>query len=227
MPVFAPGIFSNYTPTPTGGPVNVLLLDTLNTPVLDQIYLHDQFHKYLKTSTPGAPMAIFGLTTRLLMLQSFTSDPELLKAAINNKNIKNSPLIDRVSGGNTTLESDKMAQFISTSIIPPSAESAGFQAQIVKDIQQFEAQQTSFRFQLRAKYTLDAINQLARYLAGIPGRKNLIWFSGSFPLDVLPDGTIEDPFMTVASSEDEYRETTNLLTRAPRSPSIPSTSAEP
>ena len=87
MPVFPPGIFSNYSPAPTGGAVNVLLVDTLNTPVLDQIYLHDQFHKYINTSKPGAPMAIFGLTTKLLMLQSFTSDPELLKAAINNKNI--------------------------------------------------------------------------------------------------------------------------------------------
>src|ERR1700733_5430923 len=96
----------------------------------------------------------------------------------------------------------------------PLGTPAGFQERIVKDIQQFESQQTSFQLQLRAKYTLDAINQLARYLAGIPGRKNLIWFSGSFPLDVLPDGTISDPFMTVASSEDEYRETTNLLTHA-------------
>jgi len=152
-------------------------------------------------------MAIFGLTTKLLMLQSFTSDPELLKAAINNKNIKNSPLIDRVSGGNSTQVSDDMTDFKNSAggISDPHT---------IPAIQQFEAQQTSFQLQLRAKYTLDAINQLARYLAGMPGRKNLIWFSGSFPLDVLPDGTISDPFMTVASSEDEYRETTNLLTRA-------------
>lgn len=207
MPVFPPGIFTNYSPAPIGSAVNILLVDTLNTPVLDQIYLHDQFHKYINTSKPGAPMAIFGLTTKLLLLQSFTSDPELLKAAINNKNIKNSPLIDRVSGGNSTQVSDDMTDF---------KNSAGgiYDPHTIPAIQQFEAQQTSFQLQLRAKYTLDAINQLARYLAGMPGRKNLIWFSGSFPLDVLPDGTISDPFMTVASSEDEYRETTNLLTRA-------------
>jgi VWFA-related protein len=215
IPVFPPGIFSNYSPAPTGGAVNILLLDTLNTPVLDQIYLHDQFHKYLKTSTPGAPMAIFGLATRLWMLQSFTSDPELLKAAINNKNIKNSPLIDRVSGGNDTKLSDQMASFFSSAnSISSSSGDTSFQAQIVRDLQQFEADQTSSQYQLRAKYTLDAINQIARYLSGIPGRKNLIWFSGSFPVNILPDATIEDPFRVVASSEDEYRETTNLLTRA-------------
>ena len=220
MPVFPPGIFSNYSPAPTGGAVNVLLVDTLNTPVLDQIYLHDQFHKYINTSKPGAPMAIFGLTTRLLLLQSFTSDLELLKAAINNKNIKNSPLIDRVSGGNTTLLSDQATGFAATikeangASNAPLGTPSGFQQRIIEDLQQFESQQTSFQLQLRAKYTLDAINQLARYLEGIPGRKNLIWFSGSFPLNILPDGTVDDPFMSVASSEDEYRETTNLLTRA-------------
>jgi hypothetical protein len=91
---------------------------------------------------------------------------------------------------------------------------AAFYQQIVDDLKQFDAQQNSFQSTLRAKYTLDAINQLARYLSGILGRKNLIWFSGSFPLDILPDGSINDPFTVVASSEDEYRETTNLLTRA-------------
>ncbi len=222
MPVNPPGIFSNYSPASTGGAINVLLVDTLNTPVTDQIYLHDQFHKYIKTAKPGAPMAIFALTTKLLLLQSFTSDPELLRAAIDNKNFTHSPLIDRVDGGNTTKLSDQMTDFAitirgadnPTTSNAPLSSPAGFQLQIIRDIQQFEAQQTSFQLQLRVKYTLDAINQLVRYLAGIPGRKNLIWFSGSFPLNVLPDGSISDPFMVVASAEEEYRETTNLLTRA-------------
>ena len=217
MPVFPPGIFTNYSPAPIGSAVNILLVDTLNTPVLDQIYLHDQFHKYINTSKPGAPMAIFGLTTKLLLLQSFTSDPELLKAAINNKNIKNSPLIDRVSGGNSTQVSDDMTDF---------KNSAGgiYDPHTIPAIQQFEAQQTSFQLQLRAKYTLDAINQLARYLAGLPGRKNLIWFSGSFPLNVLPDGTISNPSCQLPAPKTSSARPPISLAR-PRSPSIPSTPA--
>jgi hypothetical protein len=42
----------------------------------------------------------------------------------------------------------------------------------------------------------DALNQMARYLAGLPGRKNLIWFSGSFPISILPgvfDSTKGEP----------------------------------
>ncbi len=34
--------------------------------------------------------------------------------------------------------------------------------------------------------TLDVMNHLANYLDGLPGRKNLIWFSGGFPLSLFP-----------------------------------------
>ena len=62
----------------------------------------------------------------------------------------------------------------------------------------FEAEHQSFQLQLRARYTLDAMNQLARYLCGIPGRKNLIWFSGSFPINIFPDAIPANPFAVVA-----------------------------
>jgi hypothetical protein len=45
----------------------------------------------------------------------------------------------------------------------------------------------------RAQYTLTAMHQLARYLSGMPGRKNLLWFGGSFPPIWPPDiGTCYD-----------------------------------
>ena len=84
--------------------------------------------------------------------------------------------------------------------------------EVSANVEQFQAEQQSFQLQMRARYTLDGMSDLARYLSGIPGRKNLIWFSGSFPLDILPDGNIEDPFAVVASAEDEFRQTTDLLT---------------
>jgi hypothetical protein len=65
---------------------------------------------------------------------------------------------------------------------------------------------------LRTDYTLDAFNALAHYLSNFPGRKNLIWFSGSFPLQIAPDATLNDPFAVMADSNQEFRETTNLLT---------------
>jgi VWFA-related protein len=193
-----PGFFTNWTPTPPNNAVNILLLDTLNTPLQDQSFVHDQLKQYLKTTKPGARIAIFGLTTRLNLLQGFTSDPELLKTAINQKKLQASPLLDDPVGGGNGLQplSDTVSSFGNASEI----------ADILTNLKQFDAEQQSFQFQLRARYTLDALNQLARYLSGIPGRKNLIWFSGSFPINILPDGDLQDPF------EDEFRDTTNLLT---------------
>jgi VWFA-related protein len=40
---------------------------------------------------------------------------------------------------------------------------------------------------LSVSTTLNSMQLLARYLTGISGRKNLIWFSNSFPIDLTPD----------------------------------------
>ena len=203
MPVMPPGIFTNYSPAPRNGALNVLLLDTLNTPMRDQAYVRDQLRKYLKNAGPTDRIAIFGLTSRLILLQGFTSDPALLKAAIDQKNPRASPLLDdAVGGGGAEPVSDTLS----------SLDNSPEMAELVANLQQFEAQEQSFQLQLRAKYTLDALNQIARGLSGIPGRKNLIWFSGSFPINILPDGDLQNPFAVVASSEEEFRETTNMLT---------------
>ncbi len=206
LPALPPGTFSNYTPTPPGDSLNILLLDTLNTPMKDQAYVRDQLKRYLKTAQAGARTAIFGLTSRLLLLQGFTSNPEILKAVIDKKGSAASPLLDDPTGaGGVESLSDQFSEYV--------GDNPEF-AQIVANMQQFEAEQQSFQLQLRAKYTLDAMNTLARYLSVFPGRKNLIWFSGSFPITILPDGDLTDPFAIVASSEDEFRETTGLFTAA-------------
>jgi VWFA-related protein len=203
MPKLPPGIFTNYTPEPVNGAVNILLLDTLNTPVKDQIFVRQQLLAYLNSAAAGTRIAIFGLTSRLLILQGFTSDPAILKEVASKKFAKTSPLLQDSVGGSgiQNSASDDM-------------EDMGMPAAVVANVQQFEAQTQSFQTQLRVKYTLDAMNQLARYLSSIPGRKNLIWFSGSFPISILPDPTLTDPFAVAADSSDEFRDTVNLLARS-------------
>src|SRR3984885_14229950 len=60
MPKLPPGIFTNYTPEPVSGSVDVLLIDALNTPVKDQLFVRQQLLTYLNSAEPGTRMAIFG-----------------------------------------------------------------------------------------------------------------------------------------------------------------------
>jgi VWFA-related protein len=203
-----PNVFTNLQRSPVDGSLNILLLDALNTPMSDQQYVRQQMLKYLATLDPGTQIAVFGLSTHLYMLQGFTTDPELLRTAIEerHKGLHASPLLDDpVSGGPVEQMSDVVADAMADN--PEGAD-------IVANLQQFEAEQQTEMARMRMIYTLQAMNQLARYLSGLPGRKNLIWFSGSFPLNFFPDDTLKDPFGPVADFQDDVRKTTDLLARS-------------
>jgi VWFA-related protein len=201
--VLPPGNFTNYTSVPANTALNILLLDTLNTPNDAQIYVHNQLRLFLEKSPPNAPLAIFGLSSHLWLLQPFTADPRLLQAAVDHKTPRTSPLMNNAATGDKT---DRVSAKM--------VEAGGLEPVVVQRMQLFEAEHSSGDLQLRARYTLDALNQLARYLAGLPGRKNLIWFSGSFPISILLDGNLLEPFAIAADYSDKFRQTTALLSQS-------------
>jgi VWFA-related protein len=157
-----PNVFTNITDTPSDGPLNVLLMDALNTPMADQMYVREQMLEYVKKVPQGTRIAILGLSNRLYILQGFTTDQAVLKAVVQMFMAKKPP-------------------------VPP---------------------------ELRYRYTLAAIEDLARYLSGLPGRKNLMWFSGSFYLGIMPDGDREGRLGAMANFADDEKWTANLLTRS-------------
>jgi VWFA-related protein len=159
--VLASNVFSNVSDTPDNGPLNVLLMDALNTPMADQMYVREQMLEYVRKVPEGTRVAIFGLSNRLYLLQGVTTDPALVKAAVQ--------------------------MFMAKAPVMP---------------------------QLRGWYTLAAIDELARYLSGLPGRKNLIWFAGSFNLGIVSDGDRADRFGSLANFVDDAKQTANLLTRS-------------
>ena len=204
------GIFTNYTPVQTDGPINVLLLDALNTQMKDQSYVRSQLLEFVKNTPIGTRMAIFVLNDRLIMLQGVTSDLTLLKAVLERTTPNGSLILgdstgdnDNVGNGGTKPASETLAEI-------GGADSAVLGA----ELKQAEAVLAADDTQNRALQTLQAMNELSHYLGGIPGRKNLIWFSGSFPLSIFPDATISHPFAVVSNMDEEYRQTANLLARS-------------
>ena len=214
VPKLPPGTFTDYSPVPAGETLNILLLDTLNTPTKDQSYVSNQLKDYVKHVNPGTRIAIFGLANQLVLLQGFTADPGTMKEAIDHNLIPHfSALLD--DPGGSAAEQLAASDVASGNVDLTSATGASSPvAQMAANFQQFEAQTAAIRTQMRLQYTLNAFNALAHYLATFPGRKNLIWFSGSFPLNVLPNPALQDPFLVANLNEDEFRETTNLLAKA-------------
>jgi VWFA-related protein len=205
MPRLPPGTYTNFSFVPDDGPLNVILLDTLNTPMASQMVVRQKILAFLQTMKPNQHVAIFGLSTRLYLLQGFTSDPAVLRAALSGKHgdAKTSPLLADQLG--TDSLSDQLTEAFGN--VPGSEE-------VIANVQQFEAITGAEQLRNRVLLTLTAMNQLARYLNGLNGRKNLVWMSGSFPLNVLPDGDLPNPFAAAISMEDSFRETTNLLARS-------------
>ena len=83
LPQMPSNVFTNQPTAPPGDSVNVLLLDSLNTDREDQAYVHQQILNYLKTMDPGTRVAIFTLSSKLRMIQGFSTDSSTLQAALN------------------------------------------------------------------------------------------------------------------------------------------------
>ena len=209
-PKLQPGVFTNVLSTPAGSAVTVVLLDMINTPMQDQSFVRGQLLRYLREAKPGTRIAIFALTSRLVMLQGFTTDLEMLRRAVEQTSARPPPLLGGKAIGKADrvedLTRDINAQLMASSETP---------AAMLAALTEFDSTEKGIDQSLNAGNTLRGLNQLARYLAGVPGRKNLIWFSASFPLSVLPHGPAgSDPFAGQPSWEAEYRETVDLLARS-------------
>jgi VWFA-related protein len=180
MPKMEQNIFTNYSPVPVNGPLTVLVFDALNTKMSDQSIVLKQMLKYLDTPHPGVRMELFELNSGLRLVQGFTSDPEVLRAALVSR--KAAP---QASAQMDKPDEDEATQITRHDLIAPAT-------QLITNIMNSTGpgQDLNFNrggaagFQLwqRQTTTLDAMAALARYLGTLPGRKNLLWFSASFAI---------------------------------------------
>ena len=204
-----PDVYTNFPPLLASDSVNVLLLDSLNTQVVDQAYVRAQLIRYLQGVQPGTRLAVFVLTSRLRMIQSVTTDSAVLLAALNSKSSEGKPQQSTLLLTREELETDagETASLMENLVGQTDAALAAMAPRGVGYMMEF-------KLDLRIDITLQALQQLARYLNGIPGRKNLIWFSGSFPVSVFPDSNAADPFERVRQYGGAAQRTATLLTAA-------------
>ena len=213
----AAGEFTNSPSGVFADSVNVLLIDGLNTSVQDQAFVHGQILKFLKSIPLGAQMAVFTLTTRLRMLQGFTTDSSALLTAVNSKAV-NAPYASPLLQSEAEQQSHQQTiNFMEANRGGPPPDPDDLTANSVDPIavlQQMFAETTVRLTEARVRITLQAMQALGRYLAAFPGRKNVMWVSGTFPIMFLPDSELPNPFFSLAGFQDDIQRTADLLTGA-------------
>lgn len=206
LPELPPNTYSNVPVLPNSSAANVILLDALNTQTTDQMHVRQEMVRSLKALPSGRPVAIFTLGSKLRLLQGFTSDTGKILTALADK-----------------------STVASASLLPPADQKAAEQAELDKiddalgpgsildNLQNFMSKTDTAQTGMRVELTLEAFQELARYLSGIPGRKNLVWFSGAFPLQFYAKAAspIEQMKSGAEGSFDEkVRTTADLLAAA-------------
>jgi VWFA-related protein len=205
-------VFSNHPDEQQPAAVTVLLLDALNAPVGDQSFVHQQALQFLKTARPGSRMAIFAMSSGLHFVQGFTDDPAVLIAALNSKKgngVEQSSNLTTATEGNAGQGLVNMMSETTPTQPTPNGSSPTMPAaspSMIAGLQGFLHEMGNAEWSDREYRTLANLQQLATFLGAFSGRKNLIWFSTSFPASVFG--------MTDPRFEGDVKKTVNLLTAA-------------
>jgi VWFA-related protein len=162
-----PRIFSNVIAQNRDVPtsVTVVLLDLLNTSWSDQLYARKGLLRFFQQLQPQDRVAIFALGRHsLTLLHDYTTDAASLIARLEKATGEIPTELDA-----STVNNDAQSEL----------RNLGLDA--IADASQREA---DFYTSGRIVNTLSTLEAIAQHLSGVPGRKNLIWLSGGFPLTI-------------------------------------------
>ncbi|MGH9532301.1 MAG: VWA domain-containing protein [Terriglobales bacterium] len=183
LPALPPGVYSNRPEAQVApGPVTILLIDGLNSPFQNQAFVRQKLIEYVRTQhQPGQRMAVLALGNGLFKLQGFTSDPALLRAAMENY---------RPQAVRETAAS-QIEQRV-TSVPPANIGLRGTSGEtrvsaLLSTLSFFENEQEVLALDVRMRTTLESLRAIARMVSGMPGRKNLVWVSARFPFSLTPE----------------------------------------
>ncbi len=149
----------------------VILVDRLNTSPFDQPYTDQQLHDFLKTLTEDDRVAIYELTNTLRLVQDYTSDAALLERAMETSRTAQTIGLD---GSESTLD-NRPDPALTALINGENTAQAEFDALVERTY-----------LELRADTSAAALEAITERLSSLPGRKNIVWLSGSFPFAFDP-----------------------------------------
>jgi VWFA-related protein len=181
----AANVFGNRIHRTDEGPgsVTVVLFDALNTSITDQSFAKTEILAFLRQLRPQDHVAIYLLTNKLVVINEFTQDSKSLLQAIGK--FQNSPSLllsnssqPNMSPMDTGFSDPKAAQKLASMVNDMNSK--------LSDLSDLDRVQTTAR----------AIEAIANHVSGIPGRKNLVWVSGSFPVSISFSSNENSPIDT-------------------------------
>jgi len=219
-----PNQYTNVPVEEPRGPLTVVLFDTLNTPTLNQVEARRHLLEFLKALPPGHSTALFILSSRLRMVQSFTQQSDVLVAAARNVLSSSSPLLT-TEAEHQRIEDDliyRERMSAPTIIGGGSGTAAGAQAPNDSDLiagttarlRDALIMQEQYEITQRVGITLRSLAELAAMLQGYSGRKNLLWVSGTFPFSFGPNPFIRTEQHDRSNFDFIVHQTTSLLSAA-------------
>lgn len=173
-------IFSNSIERQTGDSpvVTVILLDGLNTSWANQANARRGVIRFLQQIQPSDRVALYALGTQLRVLHDFTSDSSTLVQVLARYRGR---LGDELSSSLAD-DADNPPQW-SQDVSQSMGENAAGVANSLQDwLNDTNSIVAEYYMNQRAEMTMDALSDIAQHLQGVPGRKNLVWVSGGFPL---------------------------------------------
>ena len=176
----------------------ILLLDALNVAPPDESRARKYMLETLEKFPPGQKVAVFLLSNRAIQLTGFTDDPKVLHAVVEKVSLRHPSVLDTPDLVNELGVHAELADKDTSGYLAGAS-------QILKDIQMFATERISATADLRVNLTLDALEQIAQISGGLPGRKNLVWLSDSFPLNIgPPSSTSADVAAVEFNSQRDY-----------------------
>ena len=149
------------------GAVTIILFDAENTATEDQIYVRKQVMALLRTLKSQDHVALYALTSQLLILHDFTQDNSALVEAV-----------DKFIPKEQTAFDGSMA----TKLALPNPSTITRWEGLETSLEAPNRQMGNTYLKVRVETTTLALKAIAIHVAAIPGRKNLLWVSGGFPI---------------------------------------------
>lgn len=170
-----PDTYTNRVPGSTAQSPNVtvILFDALNTERTDQILARRQVLKVLDQLPPESRVALYWLGSGLYILSDFTADAAILRQALANYRGESSRQLANSQDSDPRLHSPNPS--VPAGLAGATSERDAFRSA-------FDQRIANAAVTNRAGLTLAALVAIAHHIRGVPGRKNLVWVSSSFPL---------------------------------------------